>query len=89
MQGCNILQNGVVSRIPRRYRLLWGGGPSVGRGVCVGNGANVAELSTDKREKCSAPEPGIEPRTTRSPLCAPKLQTQCATHAATEPKMEY
>ena len=58
---------------------------SLGRGVCVGNGVNVAKLSTDKIEKCLAPQPGLEPRTTRFPLCAPKLQIQCATHAATEP----
>ena len=61
----------------------------VGRGVCVGNGVNVAKLSTDKIEKCLAPQPGLEPRTTRFPLCDPKLQSQCASHAATEPKMIY
>ena len=59
----------------------------VGRGVCVGNGVNVAKLSTDKIEKCLAPQPGLEPRTTRFPLCDPKLQSQCANHAATEPKI--
>ena len=60
----------------------------LGRGVCVGNGVNVAEVSTDKVEKCLMPKPGLEPLTTRFPLCAPKLQYPCATHAATEPNMK-
>ena len=37
---------------------------------------NAAELCTDMIEKCLAPMPGIEPWT-------PKLQDQCANHAAT------
>ena len=62
----------VVSwTFPSKYR-IWPG--------------NVAELSTDKIEKCLAPQPGLEPRTTSSPLCVPKLQIQCAIHSAIEAK---
>ena len=42
----------------------------------------MAELSTDKKEKCLALMSGIEPWT-------PKLQNQCPIHPATEPKIIY